>query len=509
MNDEHSTGAETHSDEVAFWSASELVAALATGELSSRELLDLYLARIERLNPALRAVVTLDEDATRAAAAAADEARARAGDVPLGPLHGLPMTVMDSIETAGMRTTSGAPFLADHVPGHDADAVARLRRAGAVVFGKTNLPMFAADVQTTNELFGTTVNPWNPERTPGGSSGGSAAAVAAGLTGLELGSDLGGSLRMPAHFCGVYTVKPTYGLVPGRGHIPPEPGTLAALDIASFGPLARSADDLDRALAVLAGPDAARAVAWRVSLPAPRRHRLADYRVAAWLDDPYCSVDHDLAELLAATVAELRAAGVVVTEVGGAGRDGPGAGELPMSLAEGHGLAQQLTQGAVGVVLPPADYDALRERADGAGPGDDSPPVRFARNITQRARALGQAAEQRLRLRAGWARFFEHYDVLLTPVTPATAFPHDHHPDVDARTIVVNGARRPYGDQFAWVQSFGALHLPAVVAPVGRAADGLPVGVQIVGPYLEDRTPIDVARRLAEVVGGFERPPGW
>ncbi len=237
-------------------SASELTAALRARQIGSRELLELYLDRVERLNPPLNAVVTLDAERALAEAAAADEAIAR-GE-PLGPLHGLPITVKDTIETVGLRTTAGAAPLASHVPASDATAVARLRAAGAIVFGKTNTPPWASEPFTDNPLFGRTSNPWDRERTPGCSSGGSAAAVAAGLTGLDLGSDLGGSLRMPAAYCGLYTLRPSHGVVPSRGHIPPPPGFHAEVDMGTLGPLARGADDLGLILDVLAGSDGRR-----------------------------------------------------------------------------------------------------------------------------------------------------------------------------------------------------------------------------------------------------------
>src|SRR5215216_1565242 len=296
----------------AFASATALVKLLTQRQISSCELLEIYLGRIERLNPALNAIVTLDTERALADADAADRAIARGQS--RGPLHGLPITVKDCLATARLRTTAGAQQLADYVPTHDADAVGRLRAAGAIIFGKTNLPAFAGDAQSYNDLFGTTNNPWDVRRTPGGSSGGSAAAIAAGLSGLELGSDLGGSLRIPAHFCGVYTLKPTYGIVPLHGHIPPLPGTLADIDVSAIGPLARSAGDLDLALSVIAGPDNERGVAWRLDLPPPRGSSLAEYRIAVWLDDPYCAVDRDITAVYDHLVTELRGAGATVEE---------------------------------------------------------------------------------------------------------------------------------------------------------------------------------------------------
>src|SRR5690349_23676034 len=261
-----------------FGSATELAAAIRDREITSSELLECYLSRIEALNPGLGAVVTLDAERARQEAAEAD--RRLAGGAEAGPLHGLPVTVKDCLETAGMRTTCGAPQLAGYVPEQDAEAVARLRDAGAIVMGKTNVPIWASDCQSYNELFGTTNNPWDAARTPGGSSGGAAAAVAAGLSALELGSDLGGSLRIPAAWCGVYTLKPSYGIIPGGGHIPPPPGMLAEVDIGVLGPLARSAADLDLCLAVLAGPSPAEAAAWRLDLPAAPARKVDEWRVA-------------------------------------------------------------------------------------------------------------------------------------------------------------------------------------------------------------------------------------
>jgi amidase len=479
-----------------FASAVMLEAALRNKRISCRELLETYLRRIERFNPVLNAVVTLDVERARVAADTADAAIAR-GDVT-GPLHGLPVTIKDCLATAGLRTTSGAKSLANYVPEDDAVAVARLRAAGAIVIGKTNLPEFAGDAQSYNDLFGTTNNPWDVTRTPGGSSGGSAAAVAAGLSALELGSDLGGSLRIPAHFCGVYTLKPTYGIVPLQGHIPPLPGSLSEMDVEVIGPLARSAADLDLCLAAIVGPDDAQGVAWRLQLPPPRADSLSGYRIAAWLDDPYCAVDAEVLNRYERLLAELRAAGARIDDRA-----------RPAPLARGHDVAQRLIQGAMSAWPPDDDYQSLLQRVAAVPAGDQSPPVRWARNITQRARDYVRVQEERLRLKAAWAEFFRDYDVLLCPVTPTPAIRHDQNPDVDARTIVVNGAPRAYGDQFAWLQAIGVVHLPAVVAPAGLTSGGLPVGIQIVAPHLEDRTAIDVAGRIAEVGGGFQAPPGF
>jgi amidase len=479
--------------DIALRSATTLLRGLAEGEHTSVALLEHFLARVERLNPRLNAVVTLDAERARARAAAADAARA-AGR-PWGPLHGLPITIKDSFETAGLRTTSGAPQLAGHVPASDAAAVARLVAAGAVVFGKTNLPTFAMDVQSFNPVFGTTNNPWDTSRSPGGSSGGSAAALAAGLTALELGSDIGGSIRNPAHFCGVYGHKPSFGIVPLQGHIPGPPGTLQDTDIAVAGPLARSAEDLALALDVLAGPGPMQAAAWRLQLPAPRQTSLPRFRVAAWLDDAGCAVDTSVLERLHATVDALRAAGVQVDE---AARPAHG-------FADALRVFRALLFAATSPGVPPEMFARLVQKAAADPPDDDA---EFARGTTLRHRDWLIVHEERERQRAHWARFFTTYDVLLCPVTPTPAITHDPSQPAGDRIIMVNGQRRSYWEQVGWAGLVGAALLPVTVAPVGRTAAGLPVGVQIVGPYLEDRTTIEFARLLAGVNGGFEAPPG-
>jgi len=507
--------------DLAFRTATELLADLAAGRVTSRELLDHVLARIERIDPEIGAVVTLDAEGARGQADAADAARAR-GEAR-GPLHGLPMTVKDCFETAGLRTTAGSPAYAEHVPERDAVAVARLRAAGAVVIGKTNTPALAMDWQTYNPLFGTTRNPWDPERTPGGSSGGSAAALAAGLVPLELGSDIGGSIRVPSHCCGVFGHKPSWGIVPERGHIPGPPGWRVEDDINVVGPLARSAEDLELALDVLAGPLPDRARAWRLALPPPRHESLSDYRIAAWLDDPYCPVGTEVRDVLEEAVAKLGRAGARVDA-----RARP-----QTSLAEAHRLYRRLVTPLTARALGPEVLAGLRaaesallaggdppssgagENASGAGSGDtaaesdpDDGPLRMAREALVRHIDWLEAHDEREALRARFADFFRDWDVLLCPVAPVPAFPHDHGEPLAERRLRVDGAQRPYTDLWKWMGPFGGALLPVTVAPVGRTRHGLPVGVQIVGPFLEDRTPLALARHLGERLGGFSPPPG-
>lgn len=482
--------------DIAFRSATELAAAVRRREISSRELLDVYLARIDELNPRLDAVVLTDPEGARRGAAAADEATARGES--WGPLHGLPMTIKDAFEVEGMVTTSGEPMHADHVPAADADAVARLRDAGAVIIGHTNVPASCGDWQSFNEVYGTTNNPWDVTRTPGGSSGGSAAALAAGLTSFEIGSDVAGSIRIPCHFSGVYGLKTTFGIIPFRGHIPGEPGSLGHLDLVAAGPMGRSADDLDLGLDVLAAPSPVEARAWRLDLPPARHDTLSDYRIAAWLDDPYCVVDSELVDLMSAAVDALAGAGAAVTRRAG-----------PVSLPESHQVYSSLLCAQGSTFFSQEQYDFFLEVAASAPLDDDSNLTTMSRGFVQRFRDWSATDARRQEIRASWAEFFTEHDVLLCPVAPTAAVPHDHLPDLGARTIEVNGQTRPYTDHSIWVGAIGMPLLPSAVVPIGRTAGGLPVGIQIVAPYLEDRTAVDVARRLSDLLGGFEAPEGY
>ncbi len=483
--------------DLAFRSATALLTALERRETSSEELLRLFLSRIERLAPIVNAVVTLDSDRALEDARRCDAERA-AGDLR-GALHGLPVTVKDSFETAGLKTTSGgAPGLETFVPERDAKAVARLKAAGAIVFGKTNLSTLAMDIQTYNTAFGTTNNPWDPLRTSGGSSGGSAVAMSAGLSALELGSDLGGSIRIPAAFCGVFGHRPSYGIVPTRGHIPGPPGTLAAPDLETAGPIARSAEDLDLALRVVARVDEKDAVGWHLKLPPPRRRGLSDYRLAAWLDDSAAPVDATLRERLEAVVGELRAAGA---EVDTEARPG-------FALAENARLFMRVMYGSMASGLPEGQFEKLRARAAGLAPDDDSFRARLTRDTVQTHREFEIAREAREQVRALWTKFFTRYDALLCPVFPTPAFPHDQSPDFAKRMLAVNGIPEPYlGTLLGWPALAGLSSLPGTSAPVGFTRNGLPAGIQVVGPYLEDRTSIHVAKLVAEVSGGYVPPP--
>ena len=443
-------------------SAGELAAAIRAGELSSRELLAYYLDRIARLDGEINSVVTLDPGAADDAAAAdAEWARGE----PRGPLHGVPVTIKDALETAGLRSTGGASELADHVPSVDAPAVARLRAAGAIVFGKTNLPRWSGDMQTYNDLFGLTRNPWAPDDSPGGSSGGAAAAVACGFTAFELGTDIGGSIRIPSHLCGTFGLRPTYGLVPTSGYLAGTARGQAELDVNVLGPIARSAADLDLLLDVLAGPAAGDAVAWRLDLPpAPER----PLRVGLWLDDPYCRVDAGYLAILRRLADRLDDAGVEVVDT-----------------------------------RPDLDFAGCFETywtLLAAAGGLDHPDAPLTHS------AWLAAHEARHAQRAAWARWFDGVDALLAPVLAVARYPHDLDGDYLTRTVVVNGAPRSHADIARWTGLVGALGLPVAVGPAGALDDGRPVGVQVVAARWRDRTAIRLAGLVAEVSGGFRAP---
>lgn len=483
-------------DELHYAPATELLARLDRGDVSSVELLEAQLDRIAQVDEEINAFITLDADGARERARGLDDERAR-GELR-GPLHGLPMSIKDCFETEGIRTTAGAPFLADHVPARDADAVARLRGAGVNVFAKSNQPFLTADGQAYNDLAGTTNNPWDVSRTPGGSSGGAAAALAAGMTPLEFGSDIAGSIRIPASFCGVYGLKPSYGVVPLRGHIPGMPGTLAPADINCVGPLARTVDDLELVLDVVAGPDDADAAAWSLRLPPPRGKALGDYRLRIWLDDEACPVDREV-------VAALRRAADALSDAGARIEEAP----PPISMADSIRLHRMLLKGVACSGLDDEMFAGLRRLAAAADPGDHSVHADHARWLTMSKRDWNVANEERHRTRAAWAEFFAQNDAFLSPTILCPAIPHDHSPSLEDRTILVDGEPRPYWDQVCWIAPAGAAHLPAVSMPAGVTAEGLPVGLQIAAPYLEDRTALDVARCADAVLGGFAAPPRY
>lgn len=460
----------------------DLIAALETKEVSSRELLDMYLDRIERLDGPINAVVTFETERAHAESSAIDDARA--SDQVVGPLAGVPVTIKDAIATEGIRSTGGATEMADHVPEVDATVVAKVRDAGAVVFAKTNLPRWSSDLQSYNEMFGTTNNPWDHQRTPGGSSGGAAAAVAMGFTGFEIGTDIGGSVRVPAAFCGVYGHKPSFGVIPTHGYLDHVSHHRNVADVNVFGPIARSIDDLTLLVGLLAGPDEDDAEAWRLELPPPRGADLREFRVAAWLDDGFCAVDPEVSAVLEAAVGELEKAGARID------REARPEIEAAAEFVRGIRLISAATD------ISQTDPEAVRAAA-----ASGASPTHREWDLLHRERGVA---------RRRWADFFADFDILLCPVTPVPPFRHVHSAEGSnwAHAVLADHGDRPYGDLVGWTSLIGSAYLPVTVPPIGRTSAGLPVGIQVVAPHLHDRTALAFARAMADVVGGYEPPPG-
>lgn len=471
-----------------FASASAQLDALRTGTLSAGELLDAQLARVEKLNGDLNAIVWMDVDAARATARAI-----RSGPNAEQPLLGLPMTVKEAFNLAGSPTTWGVPAFKENVPEDDSVVVERLRKAGAIVFGKTNVPLMLGDIQTYNEIYGTTHNPWDRTRTPGGSSGGAAAALASGMTALEMGSDIGGSIRNPAHFCGVFGHKPTWSLVPARGHA--LPGALAEPDIAVVGPLARSAADLDLALDVVAHPDRLQA-GLRYDLPrfpGPR-----GLRVALWPNDAVAPVSRAVEERVRAVGRAFAELGAIVVD------DARPAFESEQSWR----VYGALLQSFLGAFNPDPLYEELKEQAAALDPSDISQEAELLRAQTLSHRDWIHFHEAREGLRWAWRSFFDEHDLVVMPICATSAFPQDQGP-MTARRLRVDEAEQTHYQQVFWAGLTGIAHLPSTVVPTGPDPDGLPMGVQLVGPAYGDRITIGAARALEGMGFAFQPPPGY
>jgi amidase len=478
-----------------FRSAKQLASDIRRRRIGCLEALELFLARVDRHNPRLNAIIAMDADGARRRARRADAAL-RKGKV-WGPLHGVPMTVKESYDVVGMPTTWGLPELKDNLPARNALAVDRLLEAGVVLFGKTNVPAWLADWQSYNAIYGTTNNPWDLSRTPGGSSGGSAAALAAGLTGLEAGSDIGASIRNPAHYCGVYGHKPTFGIVPPRGQA--LPGRVAQGDISVVGPMGRSADDLALGLAVMAGADEIDGTGWRLELPAPRRKSLREFRVAVMLTDPASEVDAEVQARVQAVADFLAGQKARVSDTA----------RPDIDTAEAQRVYVFLLRAATAGRQTPEQFRQNTEITRGLRADDESYYARMTRANVAPHRDWLAANEARHKMRWRWAEFFREWDVLLCPAAASAAFPHDHEGERHERTIEVNRRRVPTTDQLFWAGYSGVAYLPSTVAPAGFSRGGLPIGVQIVGPQYGDRTCIELARLLEREFQGFRPPPGY
>jgi amidase len=483
-----------------FATATELLRALRAGRVTSLELTDLYIERIERHDGPLNAVVVRDFERARHQARAADRAAARGEP---GALLGLPMTIKESFNVVGLPTTCGVPEWRDFVSQHDAPAVVRTREAGAVLLGKTNVPPMLADWQSANPIHGRANNPWDLGRTPGGSSGGSAAAIAAGLSALEVGSDIGGSIRVPAVFCGVYGHRPSETLLPKSGQfpLPPLPNSVGVMAVQ--GPIARSAEDLELALSVLAGPDVGEDVAWRVELPPARRDRLADFRVAVLPTIPWLAVDNEITRALQDLAARLGRLGASVKEV------------QPDAFGD-HRAHHELYRSLLAAMTSVRDTAEMRaKRAAFWKQAPDEFSRAHLRGLIGAPGDFVLWGAQREGFRQAWRAFFRDWDVLLAPAINVLAYPHIARPwpidDPDdlQLTLDVNGHGVPYLHGLVYPALSTVAGQPATAFPVGISRGGLPIGLQAVGPYLEDLTPLRFAALLAREIGGFRKPPGY
>jgi amidase len=477
--------------DVAFAPANRIATLIRRREIGCLEILDHMITRVERLDSRINAVVVRDFERARKRARALDRQRD-----DRGRLHGVPMTVKESFDIAGLPTTWGVPAQQNSVAEQDALAVRRLRAAGAVVFGKTNVPLLLADWQSYNDIYGTTSNPWNAKLTPGGSSGGSAAALAAGLTSLEVGSDIGSSIRNPAHFCGVYGHKPTWGICPPLGHA--LAGNVAMADLSVIGPLARSAEDLSIALGVIAGPEEIDA-GLRLALPVPRFRTLKQVRVAILAEHPSCEVDASITEKFHALAGFLRRQGARVSLTASPEFD----------LADAHRMYVRMLRATTSARTPPEMVERFKKQAARLAHDDQSYYALMLRGVGMTHREWLAENEQRQRLCRIWEEFFKHWDVLLCPVAASAAWPHDHKGERWARTIMVNGHPVPTTDQMFWAGLASLTLLPSTAAPLGFTEDRLPIGMQIIGPRYADRSTIQVARLLEREWQDYQPPEGF
>ncbi len=480
--------------ELAFLPAKSLALLVRRGRIGCLELLDHFIERVERLDQQLNSIVVRDFDRARKRARALDRRRGKEGG--FGALFGVPMTVKESFDVDGLPTTWGLEDRRDHRADRNALAVDRLEAAGAVVFGKTNVPVALADWQSYNPIYGATSNPWNVEHTPGGSSGGAAAALAAGITGFEIGSDIGGSIRVPAHYCGVFGHKPTWGLCPMRGHSLSDAASMT--DISVIGPLARSAEDLALGLGLLGVPDETE-TALTLTLPAPAVTGFEGLRVAVWAEQPGHATDTETVTRLQALATFFRRKGAKVSTTVRPAFDPTEAFHVYLRLLQA-AFSGRMTEEAIGRLL---------EKAAEHGPEDVRAFVVMARAAGMSHREWLALNERRCQIRRAWGAFFQNWDVLFCPVISTAAIPHMREDPQSARLMPVNGQEIPYNDMLFWPGLSGGFHLPATTAPMGFTHSGLPMGVQIVGPLYGDRTTIAVARLIEREWQNFTPPIGF
>jgi amidase len=474
-----------------FLPATRLADLVKTGAVGALELLDHYIARVEQHDSRINAVVVRDFDRARARARGLDSQADKTA-----PLFGVPMTVKESFDVAGLPTTRGHAAAKEHAAKVSSIAVRRLEAAGALVFGKTNVPVDLADWQSYNPVYGTTSNPWNTDHTPGGSSGGSAAALAAGLTGLEIGSDIGGSIRVPAHYCGVYGHKPTFGLCPNYGD--PAMSSAAGTDISVVGPMGRSASDLAAGLDVMAGPDPDE-TGLTLALPAPRFTSLKDLRVAVWAEQQGQATDVETVAQLGELAEALERQGATVSRTARPAFDATKAFTLYLRLLDAAWSGR----------LPEETLKAKRKAVASLLDSDQSADAVMVRMVDVTHRDWLSLNERRFQLRRVWSAFFREWDVLLCPVIATAALPHRQDGPTWERRVTISGREMGYNEMLFWPGLTGGFHLPATVAPLGITKARLPLGVQIAGPIYGDRTTIAMAALLEQAWLGFTPPPGW
>jgi amidase len=475
-------------------SATELVNKIKSKEISSKELTQLYIDRIEKYDNDINAVVIRMFDKAIEDAEKADEALSQGKD--LGPLHGLPMTIKESYAIEGHKTTWGNEAFRNNTAAADGLAVQRFKDAGAHFIGKTNIPLDLADFQSYNAIYGTTNNPWDLKRIPGGSSGGSAAALAAGFTGLEAGSDIGGSIRNPAHYSGVYGHKPTYGIIPMTGH--ELVSNVPDADLAVCGPLARSAEDLRQALDIMAGPAEREAAGWKLNLPEADFKELKDLKIAVWANDEMAPVSHEIEERAMQVGETLAKLGATVSFEARPNFD-PEAAQINYQL-----LLQSVMSGG----MPPEEKEKIQKIVDQLDPGDFSSDAVNARGVVLSHSDWISSNFQREKLKIAWKEFFEEWDILICPQMATTAFEHDHR-SYNERTIMVNNQEQSYFQQIFWAGMIVNAYLPSTVFPTGPSADGLPIGLQAVSGAYQDYKTIEFTRLLANEIGGFIAPPNY
>ena len=477
-----------------FESAHEILEKIKQGEVSSLEVLESFLAQVEKVNPKINAIVALDIERAKEKAKEADNKISLKSK--LGPLHGLPMTIKDAFEVEGIVSTGGNPAWKDNIPKRNAEAVQRLVDAGAIIFGKTNVPFLSSDLQSFNKIYGTTNNPWDLERTPGGSSGGSAAALAAGMTPLELGSDIGGSIRVPAHFCGLYGHKPSYNIISEVGHMPPPPGSiLTGNGLSVAGPLARSPEDLEIALDVLVAAQEQDSQAWKVKLPKARTKKIKELKIAVWPDEPYAEADDEITSLIKDTAEDLRHAGAKVETV-----------DLPISFEEIDKIYSLLLNPLMLAGSPKETFETLAKLNESLDPNDVSELAKVARGSVLKHADWVLVNAMRQNMRQKWREFFNKFDVILCPTCITPAFKHNHNP-VHERKLTINGKDDEYLRATLWAGPAVSAGLPSTNVPIGMSSNNLPISMQITGPYLEDKTCLEVAKVVRNLRGGFKIPP--